>query len=77
MKNNTTIATSPRAPRTRCLRHPLTNLPSIATEREYWVDRATGRNIGLVLLFADGHTASLTYAEIHALERNASELANE
>lgn len=48
------------------LRHPLLNCPAVARPLDYY--RVGGRNIGLVLQFADGHTASMTYKEIARLQ---------
>jgi hypothetical protein len=46
--------------------HPLLNVPAVATSTNYYRSHA-GRAIGLVLHFADGHVAALTYREISQL----------
>ena len=48
------------------LRHPLLGCPASASVKGRYVK--DGRNVGLVLQFADGHTASLTYDEIGRLQ---------
>lgn len=53
------------------LRHPLrpAALPERARVVAYYYQN--GRNVGLVLCFGDGHTASLLYNEIAALQETA------
>lgn len=50
------------------LRHPLTGCPAVADPVRYY--QQNGRNVGLVLQFPDGHTASLSYSEIGELQRS-------
>jgi hypothetical protein len=65
--NHTAISPAPGfTPREVRLMHPTLNVPAVATSTSYYRSHA-GRAIGLVLVFADGHTASLTYAEIGQL----------
>jgi hypothetical protein len=49
------------------LNHPLLNCPAEAAVIDNYM--VNGRNVGLVLRFADGHTASLTYQEIRDLQK--------
>lgn len=49
------------------LRHPINHCPATAVQTAYYFEN--GRCAGLVLLFPDGHTASLTYAEIRELQK--------
>jgi hypothetical protein len=53
--------------KTRQLRHPLHNAPATATVEGFYHDPDTGRNVGEVLQFPDGHRASLRYGEIAEL----------
>jgi hypothetical protein len=53
-------------PREISLMHPTLHVPAVATSTSYYRSHA-GRAIGLVLVFVDGYTASLTYAEIGQL----------
>lgn len=48
------------------LRHPLNGCPAVAEPTGFY--RQNGRVVGLVLQFADGHTASLTFDEIRELQ---------
>jgi hypothetical protein len=49
------------------LMHPTLHVPAVATSTNYYRSPA-GKAIGMVLQFADGHTASLTYGEIGQLQ---------
>lgn len=60
------IATGNRHIKEVALRHPLNGCPAVATQQGYYT--RGGRVIGLVLLFPDGHTASLTFDEISELQ---------
>lgn len=55
------------------LRHPLLGCPAVAQQLDYY--RENGRNVGLVLLFPDGHTASLSYEDIRELQTEEKEHA--
>lgn len=66
MATKTIIATGRRELEDVALRHPLNDCPAVAERVGYY--RLAGYNVGLVLRFADGHTASLTYAEIRDLQ---------
>lgn len=50
------------------LLHPELNVPAQATSIGYYRAKGSGRAIGLVLCFADGLVASLTYGEIGQLQ---------
>jgi hypothetical protein len=68
-KKSATVNVSPApgfTPREISLMHPTLHVPAVATSTNYY--RHAGRAIGLVLVFADGHTASLSYREIGELE---------
>jgi len=67
-KTKTIIATQPlHKPVMVALRHPLNHCPAAAEQVGYY--QRNGRAVGLVLQFADGHRASLTYTEIRELQR--------
>ena len=51
-----------KTPKTYHLMHPLLDVPAVATQVGYWHEN--GRLAGLILLFPDGQTASLTFAEM-------------
>ena len=53
------------------MRHPLHGLPS--TPKVVGDYMENGRFVGLKLQFADGHTASLTFAEIRRLQETDEE----
>jgi len=48
------------------LAHPILHVPAEARRIDYYYD--AGRAVGLVLEFADGQRASLTYREIRELQ---------
>ena len=48
------------------LTHPILGCPAVASIADWY--RQNGRNVGLILEFPDGHTASLSYSEIEALQ---------
>lgn len=73
MTAKTIIATGDRRSFTAVLlRHPLNDCPAVAQPVDYY--RLRGRNIGLVLQFADGHTANLSYKEIAVLQTGQGEV---
>jgi hypothetical protein len=57
----------------RILMHPVLNVPATATFQDWYTE--FGFNVGLVLLFADGHLASLTFEEIRKFEAAAVDKA--
>lgn len=61
------IATGTKEVHTVALRHPLNGCEAVATQAGYY--QKNGRAVGLVLEFADGHRASLSYAEIRQLQQ--------
>ena len=56
-------------PKTYQLMHPLLDIPATATQVGYWHEN--GRFVGLVLLFADGQTTRLTFAEMRESQQKA------
>lgn len=66
MTTKTVIATGDRQIKQVALHHPLLGYPAVATQQGYY--NCNGRVVGLVLVFPDGHTASLTFGEIQALQ---------
>lgn len=62
----TEIVTSNASTKPVKLHHPINGCPAMAQPQGYY--HQAGRAVGLVLLFPDGHTASLTFAEIRNLQ---------
>jgi hypothetical protein len=77
MRPKNTLKLNPRKFTTHPIRHPLhpDALPERAEVIDWYVVKAA--YVGQILEFADGHTASLTYAEIRKLQEAAAETAVE